>query len=72
MRKRRSIPKMKCNACNRRIVDTFLSKLNHVYSYHPEILVSSLPRLAEFSRAAGEYLGEQLKRKVISHGSTKL
>lgn len=47
-------------------MDTFLNKLDHAYEYHPEIFVKAMPRLAEFSKAAGEYLGEQLKGAI--HG----
>lgn len=64
-RLRKTPPRITCKGCNRRVQDTFLAKMQHMYNYHPELLIRSLPRLTELSKAAGAYLGEQLKRGFL-------
>lgn len=55
---------MKCNYCKRRVRDSFADKLKHVWSYHPDHLISRFQHWPQISFELGSMFGEKLKRKI--------
>ncbi len=62
-------PKIPCNHCGRKVKDIYQSKWDHVWKFHPDMVLSKMVgaflRPQELERI-GEKFGQILRNKLVS------